>query len=189
MLGMPSGMLPSGHVLGHEFTAVIAGLGPQTVEWAGGDRVVAFPMIACGGCDACRASHPNLCGNGIDQGPGIGRQGGYAESVVVPVGMLRRLPATVSDADGALTEPLAVAIRAIKISAAGPDDPVCVLGAGPLGMLTAAALRAQGFGRVAVVEPAPARRAAAGGSAFQPPPRTRRSQRSRGCSQVSRRRW
>jgi (R,R)-butanediol dehydrogenase / meso-butanediol dehydrogenase / diacetyl reductase len=162
MLGMPAGMLPPGHVLGHEFTAVIAELGPQAEGWAVGDRVVVFPMIACGECGACRTGHPNLCGSGIDQGPGIGRQGGYAESVAVPAGMLRPLPATVSDADGALTEPLAVAIRAIRISGATPHEPVCVLGAGSLGMLTTAVLLARGFGRVAVVEPAPARRAAAG---------------------------
>jgi len=59
---------------------------------------------------------------GIDHGPGIGRQGTYAESVAVRAGMPRRLPATVSDADGALIEPLAVAIRAIKVSAATPDE-------------------------------------------------------------------
>ena len=162
MPGMPAGMLPPGHVLGHEFTAVIAELGPHAEGWAVGDRVVVFPMIACGECDTCRTGHPNLCGSGIDRGPGIGRQGGYAESVAVPAGMLRPLPATVSDTDGALTEPLAVAIRAIRISGATPREPVCVLGAGSLGMLTTAVLRARGFGRVAVVEPASARRAAAG---------------------------
>ena len=162
MMGMPAGMLPPGHVLGHEFTAVIAELGPQAGAWAVGDRVVVFPMIACGECDACRTGHSNACDNGIDRGPGIGRQGAYAESVAVPAGMLRRLPATVSDADGALTEPLAVAIRAVRISGATPSEPVCVLGAGPLGMLTTAFLLAQGFGRVAVVEPARARRAVAG---------------------------
>ncbi len=162
MLGMPAGILPPGHVLGHEFTGVIAELGPQTEGWAAGDRVVVFPMIACGECDACRTGHPNLCGSGIDCGPGIGRQGGYAESVAVPAGMLRPLPVTVSSADAALTEPLAVAIRAIRISGATPGEPVCVLGAGPLGMLTAAVLLARGFGRVAVVERAGARRDSAG---------------------------
>ena len=95
---------------------------------------------------------------GIDQG--IGRQGAYAESVAVPAGMLRRLPATVSDADGALIEPLAVAIRAVGVSGATPDEPVCVLGAGPIGMLTVAALQSRGFSRIAVVEPVPGRRAA-----------------------------
>jgi (R,R)-butanediol dehydrogenase / meso-butanediol dehydrogenase / diacetyl reductase len=132
MLGMPAEMVPAGLVLGHEFTGVIAGLGPAAGEWAVGDRVAVPPMVACGQCYACRAGHANLCEKGIDHGPGIGRQGGYAESVAVPVGMLWRLPATVSDADGALVEPLAVAIRAIRLSGAVPRDPVCVLGGGPI---------------------------------------------------------
>src|ERR1700728_1966205 len=85
----------------------------------------------------------------------------YAESVAVPVGMLRRLPPAISDADGALIEPLAVAIRAISQSGATPQEPVCVLGAGPIGLLTVAGLRARGFGHVAVVEPVAGRRAAA----------------------------
>jgi (R,R)-butanediol dehydrogenase / meso-butanediol dehydrogenase / diacetyl reductase len=160
MLGAP-GLFPPGHVLGHEFTGVVAELGPEADGWAVGDRVVVHPIDACGECGPCRTGHPNLCEpNGIDHGPGIGRQGAYAESVAVPASMLRRLPATVSDADGALIEPLAVAIRAIKVSGATPDEPVCVLGAGPIGMLTAAALRARGFSRIAAVEPIPGRRAA-----------------------------
>ena len=161
MLGAPDAF-PAGHVLGHEFTGVVAEIGPQADGWAIGDRVVVDPLISCGECDPCRTGHPNLCQQeGIDHGPGIGRQGAYAESVAVPAGMLRRLPATVSDADGALIEPLAVAMRAIKVSGATPDEPVCVLGAGPIGMLTVAALRARGFSRIAVVEPIPGRRAAA----------------------------
>jgi len=161
LLQMPAEMFPAGHVFGHEFTGVIAGLGPDAGLWNVGERVVVLPMVPCGACYACRAGRPNLCENGIDNGPGIGRQGACAESVVVPAGMLRRLPPGVSDADGALIEPLAVAIRAISQSGATPAEPVCVLGAGPIGVLTVAGLRARGFGRVVVVEPVAGRRAAA----------------------------
>jgi (R,R)-butanediol dehydrogenase/meso-butanediol dehydrogenase/diacetyl reductase len=161
MLGMPAAMIPAGLVLGHEFTGVVADLGPGVDGWEAGERVTVLPMVSCGECHACRTGHRNLCQKeGIDQGPGIGRQGAYAESVVVPAGMLRRLPAAVSDADGALIEPLAVAIRAIRLSGALPQEPVCVLGAGPIGALTVAGLRARGFRSVAVVEPAAGRRAA-----------------------------
>ena len=161
MLQMPAEMIPAGHVLGHEFTGVIAALGPGAGQWDVGERVAVVPMVPCGACYACRIGRPNLCENGIDRGPGIGRQGAYAESVTVPVGMLRRLPPAISDADGALIEPLAVAIRAISQSGATPQEPVCVLGAGPIGLLTVAGLRARGFGRIAVVEPVAGRRAAA----------------------------
>jgi (R,R)-butanediol dehydrogenase / meso-butanediol dehydrogenase / diacetyl reductase len=84
---------------------------------------VLLDVSYCGICGyPCRTGHLNLCEQeGIDHGPGIGRQGAYAESVAVLAGMLRRLPASVSDADGALIEPLAVAIRAIRVSGA----PLC----------------------------------------------------------------
>lgn len=144
---------------------MVADLGPGVDGWDAGERVTVLPMVSCGECYACRTGHLNLCEKGIDHGPGIGRQGAYAESVVVPAGMLRRLPAAVSDAGGALVEPLAVAIRAIRLSGATPQEPVCVLGAGPIGVLTVAGLRARGFGQVAVVEPTAGRRAAGTGSA------------------------
>src|SRR3984957_19441621 len=154
-------LVPAGHVLGHEFTGVVAALGPGVTGWTAGDRVAVLPMLACGPCYTCRAGRPNLCEEqGIDLGPGIGRPGGYAESVAVPAGMLRHLPDNVSDTHGALAEPLAGALHASRVSKAAPDDPVCVLGSGPIGVLTVAALVAGGYGRIAVVEPVPARRAA-----------------------------
>jgi (R,R)-butanediol dehydrogenase / meso-butanediol dehydrogenase / diacetyl reductase len=158
---LSAGLVPAGHVLGHEFTGVVAALGPGVTGWTAGDRVAVLPAAACGRCYACRVGRSNLCEEqGIDDGPGIGRPGGYAESVAVPAGMLRRLPDNVSDAHGALAEPLAVALHAIRLSAAEPDEPVCVLGAGPIGVLTVAGLMAGGYGRIAVVEPGPGRRAA-----------------------------
>ncbi len=158
---LPAEFIPAGHVPGHELTGVIAEVGPAAGAWRAGERVAVFPMVACGACAPCRGGHANLCEHGIDAGLGIGRQGGYAESVAVPAGMLRPLPDNVTDADGALIEPLAVAIRAIRRTEVTPSEPVCVLGAGPIGALTVAGLHALGFDRVAVVEPAPGRRAAA----------------------------
>jgi (R,R)-butanediol dehydrogenase / meso-butanediol dehydrogenase / diacetyl reductase len=160
---LPAEWIPAGHVLGHELTGMVAALGPQAgdADWAVGERVTVFPMVACEACGPCRAGHPNLCDHGIDSGPGIGRQGGYAEAVTVPVSMLRSLPDAISDADGALIEPLAVAIRAIRRTGITPGEPVCVLGAGPIGALAVAGLHARGVDRVAVVEPAAGRRAAA----------------------------
>ena len=157
---LSAGLVTAGHVLGHEFTGVVAALGSGVTGWSAGDRVAVLPIVACGQCYACQVGRPNLCEEqGIDQGPGIGRQGGFAESVAVPAGMLRRLPDSVSAAHGALAEPLAVALHAIRVSAAAPDEPVCVLGCGPIGALTVACLVAGGYGRIAVVEPAPGRRA------------------------------
>jgi threonine dehydrogenase-like Zn-dependent dehydrogenase len=68
-------MLPAEHVLGHEFTGVIAGRGPGLGGWDLGERVAVFPMVACGKCYARRAGHLNLCAKGLDYRSGIGRQG------------------------------------------------------------------------------------------------------------------
>jgi threonine dehydrogenase-like Zn-dependent dehydrogenase len=118
---LSAGLVPAGHVLGHEITGTVAALGPGVAGWTAGGRVAVLPLVACRQCYACLAGRPNLCEEqGIDHGPGIGRPGGYAESVAVPAGMLRRLPDSVSDTHGALAEPLAVALHAIRVSAAGP---------------------------------------------------------------------
>ena len=107
--------------------------------------------------------------------------------MAVPAGMLRPLPDNVSDADGALIEPLAVAIRAIRRTEVTPSEPVCVLGAGPIGALTVAGLHALGFGRVAVVEPARAAARPPSGSASRRCRRSRPSTGSRPCSAGNRR--
>jgi (R,R)-butanediol dehydrogenase/meso-butanediol dehydrogenase/diacetyl reductase len=171
MLDMPAELVPSGHVLGHEFTGAVVAVASDVDGWDVGERVTILPMVACGHCYACRSGHANLCETGISHGPGLGRPGAYAEFVAVPAGMLHRLPDSVSDAHGALTEPLAVAIRGIELSGAAPDEPICVLGAGPIGVMTLVALRARGFQRVVVVEPNAGRRqivAELGGMAVAP---------------------
>jgi threonine dehydrogenase-like Zn-dependent dehydrogenase len=58
MLRMSEAHGPAGHVLGHEFTGVIAELGRDVDGWERGQRVVVFPMIACAECRACRDGHP-----------------------------------------------------------------------------------------------------------------------------------
>ena len=67
MLQMPAEMIPAGHVLGHEFTGVIAALGASVGQWDVGERVAVVPMVPCAACYACRTGRPNLCENGIDQ--------------------------------------------------------------------------------------------------------------------------
>jgi (R,R)-butanediol dehydrogenase/meso-butanediol dehydrogenase/diacetyl reductase len=61
MLDMPAEMIPAGLVLGHEFTAVVADLGPGVDGWDAGERVTVLPMVSCGECCACRTGHRNLC--------------------------------------------------------------------------------------------------------------------------------
>jgi (R,R)-butanediol dehydrogenase / meso-butanediol dehydrogenase / diacetyl reductase len=148
---------PAGLVMGHEFTGVVSEVGPGVTKAAVGDRVAVRPIDRCGECVAC-TSGEGICMLGLMRGPGLGRQGGFAESTVVPEGMLFPLPGTVTDEGGALVEPLAVAVRGVERSGAQPSDPVCVLGAGPIGFMTTVALQARGFTNVVVIDPNVARR-------------------------------
>jgi 2-desacetyl-2-hydroxyethyl bacteriochlorophyllide A dehydrogenase len=106
-----------------------------------------------------------VCPHAVTRGVGLGtgRPGAYAEQVVVDERMLFSLPDSVDDRAGTLVEPLAVAIRAVDQASVGPDEPTLVLGAGPIGLLTALVLRHRGRPRVVVCSrnPARARRAAA----------------------------
>jgi (R,R)-butanediol dehydrogenase/meso-butanediol dehydrogenase/diacetyl reductase len=97
----------------------------------------------------------------------MGCQGGYAELVSVPAGMLRRLPDSMSFQHGALVEPLSVALHGIATSGATPGAPALVLGAGPIGLFTAIGLRARGFDDIFVLETNQARRQKVASLGFQ----------------------
>lgn len=158
-------LFPAGTVPGHEFSGRIVGVGDGVDRWSPGDRVCVLPFGQCGECATCRAGNEQVCPHAVTSGVGLGtgRPGGYADLVVVDERMLFSLPESVDDRAGTLVEPLAVAIRAVDLAAGDPDDPVLVLGAGPIGLLTALVLRHRGMRRAAVCSrnPARAQRAAA----------------------------
>ncbi len=154
----PSAAIPAGSVMGHELSGHLLEVGAGVDGWSVGDRVCVFPFLPCGVCPLCVAGHEQICIEAATTGLGMGtNRGGFAETVSVPASALFRLPEAVSDRDGALVEPLAVALHGITIGAAEPDDPVAIIGAGPIGVMTALALRARGFERVAVIERGPDR--------------------------------
>jgi threonine dehydrogenase-like Zn-dependent dehydrogenase len=146
-----------GSVHGHEYSGVITAVGPGTDGWGVGDRVVGGPGRGCGTCRQCRAGLVHLCA-------GRGRpgetpfQGAFATYKRLSVDELFRVPDGLDLRVAALAEPVAVALRGVRRSGAGPGDRVLVTGAGPIGLLTVAVLRAHGVGDVTVSEPAPLRR-------------------------------
>jgi L-iditol 2-dehydrogenase len=138
--------LESPLVLGHEFAGVIEG-GPRH-----GERVAVDPAIPCGTCEICREGHFNLCPLVRFAGHG-GLDGGLREFVAWPDEHLHRLPDTLSDADGAMLEPLGVALHSVDLAHIGVGACVAVIGAGPIGLLIAQLARVAGAARVIVVEP------------------------------------
>lgn len=152
-------LFPEGTVPGHEMSGRIAAIGHGVADWSVGDRVSVLPFAQCGECELCRAGQEQVCPAAIPNGVGLGtgRPGAYAERMVADASMLFALPAEVDDRAGTLVEPLAVAIRAVAKADLDPRDPVVVLGAGTIGVLTGLVLRERGFERFGVVSRNPAR--------------------------------
>jgi (R,R)-butanediol dehydrogenase / meso-butanediol dehydrogenase / diacetyl reductase len=166
-------LFPAGTVPGHEFSARVAAVGDGVSGWTVGDRVCVLPFAQCGECEVCLAGEEQVCPQAVARGVGLGtgRPGGYAERVVVDERMLFALPESVDDRAGALVEPLAVAIRAVDLAEPGEQDLALVVGAGPIGLLTALVLRNRGVRRTVVCSrnAARARRAAALGFEVRSP--------------------
>ena len=149
-----------GAILGHEYSGRIAAVGPGVGGWAVGDEVTAEPGRVCGTCEFCAGGRPSLCREYMALLLAGAWPGAFAEFVPVSASQLHRIPPGLGPRAAALTEPLAVALHAITRSRFARGQAALVTGAGPLGCLHVAALKAMGAGRVIVSEPSPARRAA-----------------------------
>jgi threonine dehydrogenase-like Zn-dependent dehydrogenase len=150
-----------GSTLGHEWSGRVAAVGPAVRRFAPGDAVVGGPGRRCGECEYCRAGRPSLCA----RRPGVGdsaSEGAFAEYVLSHEAELRRVPESLDLRAAALAEPLAVALHALTLSGVKPGQSALVTGAGPIGLLVVAALRARGVAEIAVSEPVAGRRARAG---------------------------
>lgn len=141
-------------VVGHEFAGVIEG-GTRD-----GERVAVDPAIPCGTCEVCRTGWFNLCPNIVFAGHGT-TDGGLREYLTWPGEMLHPLPDGMSDADGAMLEPLGVAIHAHDLGHIRLAGAVGVFGCGPIGLLLIQLARASGATTVVATEPLAHRREAA----------------------------
>ena len=136
-------------VLGHEAVG--------SVEGRAG-RFVVFPLSACGKCDACARGESELCD---ERGLlGMDRAGVFAERVAVSEEQLVPLPPAVDPRAGALVEPLATGVAALRREGAGPGQRIAVIGCGPVGLLAVYAAHSYGL-EVCAVEPLARRRAVA----------------------------
>jgi len=141
-------------VLGHEGAGVIEA-GPRR-----GERVAIDPAIACGTCRACRDGYPNLCYRIRFAGHGA-TDGMMREFMTWPSELLHPLPDGVPDADGALLEPLGVAIHSVDLGHLPFAGTASVVGCGPIGLLLIQLLKAAGASPVLAIEPLAHRREAA----------------------------
>jgi (R,R)-butanediol dehydrogenase/meso-butanediol dehydrogenase/diacetyl reductase len=156
-------LFPAGTVPGHELSGRIVAVGDGVEGWAVGTRVCALPFGQCGECAVCRSGNEQVCPHAVSNGVGLGtgRPGGYAEQVIVDERMLFELPDAVDDRAGTLVEPLAVAVRAVARAAVPIAEPVVVIGAGPIGLLTGLVLRERGYEHAVILSRNPGRAAMA----------------------------
>jgi len=149
----PSAPLPMS--LGHELAGEVieAGEGVTTVHI--GDRVTVEPVIVCGDCPPCRSGLYGYCDN-LSYHYRKG-QGAMADYFVVDQRYVYKLPEHLSYEGGALIEPLAVAVHAVKRAKIGLGDKVVIIGAGPIGILIAAVSKAAGAREIIISDISEAR--------------------------------
>lgn len=151
-------------VLGHELTAEVAAVADDVDGVKVGQRVTVNPARACGFCDYCKAGRGNLCGKTIVIGSASTTpptDGAFAEFVIVRSDQCHVLPDDMDDSLGAMIEPLAVAMHAVKRAGVVSGKRVLVTGAGTIGILAALVARAFGAVPVAVSDLVEVRRAKA----------------------------
>jgi L-iditol 2-dehydrogenase len=141
-------------VLGHEFAALIAS-GPRA-----GERVAVDPAIACEKCELCLAGHPNLCPHTRFSGHGAD-DGALREYMAWPERNLFTLPDSIDDVDGAMLEPLGVALYAADQAQLQVGGTASVMGCGPIGLLTIQLLQTAGATVIYAYDPRPHRLKAA----------------------------
>ena len=140
--------MPPGHpstppvIIGHEFVGWIRGTGSAVRDVAIGTRVVVDPDPKCGACDACRAGRPANCTNIVALG--VYRDGALARYVTAPANSVYPISDAVPAEIAALVEPLACVINGTNRASIRPGESAIVFGAGAIGCLFIAVLRASG---------------------------------------------
>jgi L-iditol 2-dehydrogenase len=130
-------------VMGHEFSGVVEAVGEGVEGYAVGDRVLSRSVVSCGECRFCIAGMDNLCASSSLFG--IHQDGGFAEYISVPRGLLYPIPGGMSFEEAALVEPLSNAVHFVNdLTPVEPGDLAVVLGIGPIGLFSAQLLRLAG---------------------------------------------
>lgn len=143
--------VPTGTILGHEFSGIIREVGPDVQGWAPGDRVCVDPNRYCGKCQFCRDGQAHLCQNMI--GYGTTTDGGFAEYCAVHQSQLYALGSGTSYQQGAMAEPVACCLHGIDLCDIIPGQESVVIGGGMIGLIMLQLLKLAGASRVALLEP------------------------------------
>jgi threonine 3-dehydrogenase len=145
-------------VVGHEFVGEVVEVGSNVVDFHPGDIVSGEGHVTCGRCRHCLAGRRHLCAHTV--GLGVGRDGAFAEYVVLPMSNVWHHWPGIDEEVAAIFDPFGNAVHtALAFPVLGED--VLITGAGPIGLMAAAVVRHAGARYVVVSEPNPTRRALA----------------------------
>jgi L-idonate 5-dehydrogenase len=142
-------------VLGHEVAGVIEEVGRDAKGFAVGERIAISPSRPCGACRYCQQGLQNHCLDMRYYGSAMRTphvQGAFRREIVVDTAQAHKLADNVSDREGAMCEPFAVALHAV--TRAGPllGKNVLVTGCGPIGAMVVIAARRAGASNIVVTD-------------------------------------
>jgi L-iditol 2-dehydrogenase len=152
--------VPAPIVIGHEFAAEVVALGQHARGFEIGARVAVEPGISCGACEQCQHGYPNLCPHvRFCSSPPV--DGAIQELMAFPAHALFALPPKLSFVDGAMLEPLCIAVKALDFGKLRVGETAAVIGCGAIGLLIIQLLRAAGATEIYAADRLEYRRAAA----------------------------
>lgn len=154
-----TGRRTPGQIMGHETVGRVAGwganVGPIVAE---GDLVTINPLVGCRSCSQCAVGDEQYCADKYVIGADPTRNAAFSEWVAAPAQNVVPLPASADPELGALIEPLAVALRAVRRTGLVAGESLLVLGGGPIGQSAVLAGKLCGAERIIVSEPDARRR-------------------------------
>lgn len=136
-------------VPGHEYAGIISEVGPGVQGLAAGDRVVVDPNVECGVCSACCRGWAHLCKN--LEAYGVTRNGGFAERSVVSQDAVHLIGDMAFNV-AALAEPMGCVLNGLAAARAGTAHNALIFGAGPIGLMLAIGLLAEGVNEITLVD-------------------------------------
>ncbi|KAL3418143.1 xylitol dehydrogenase [Phlyctema vagabunda] len=138
-------------VLGHESAGIVVKCGGRVKGLQLGDRVAIEPGVGCQNCEFCRSGKYNLCDEmQFAATPPV--DGTLATYYTVPEDFCFILPEHITMEEGALVEPLSIAVHCTKLASITIGHTVLVMGAGPIGLLCCAVAKAFGASKVLVTD-------------------------------------
>ncbi len=142
-------------VLGHEVAGVIEAVGAGVSSFTAGERIAVSPSQPCGACQYCQKGLQNHCLDMRYYGSAMRTphvQGAFRQEIVIETSQAHRLADQVSDGEGSMAEPLAVALHAVRRAGSLIGKHVLVTGCGPIGALVIVAARRAGAAHIVATD-------------------------------------